>query len=76
MNLIYTKHRNRLTVEKVDMLCFVHINRKILDRGKAEFAALIKRRLEDLTIEEAVEMETTILEKEIRVDIKALRAFR
>ena len=57
------------------MLCFVHINRKILDRGKAEFAAFIKRRLEDLTIKEAVEMETTILEEEIRIDIEALRAF-
>ena len=76
MNFTYTKHRNRLAVEKVDMLCFVHINRKILDRGKAEFAALIKRRLEDLTIEEAVEMETTLLEEEILVDMEALRASR
>jgi hypothetical protein len=73
MNLTHTKHRNRLSVEKVDMLCFIHINRKILDRSKAEFATLIKKRLEDLSIEEAVELETTILEEEIRVDLEAMR---
>jgi len=74
MNFTHTKHRNRLAVKKIGILCFVYINRKILDRDKAEFAALIKRRLEDLTIEEAIKMETIILKKEIRVDIEALRA--
>ena len=74
MNLTHTKHRNRLSVEKVDRLCFVHINRKILDRGKEEFASIIKRRLEDLSVEEAVELETTILEEEIRVDLDELRS--
>jgi hypothetical protein len=34
----------------------------------------IVRRLEDLTVEEAVEMEFTILEEEIRVDMEVLRA--
>ena len=74
INLTHTKYRNRLSVEKVDKLYFVHINRKILDRGKEEFASIIKRRLEDLSIEEAVELETTMLEKEIRVDLDALRS--
>jgi hypothetical protein len=54
------------------MLCFIHINRKILDRSKVEFAILIKKRLEDLSIEKAVELETTILEEEIRVDLEAM----
>jgi hypothetical protein len=34
----------------------------------------IVRRLEDLTIEKAVEVETTILEEEICVDMEVLRA--
>jgi hypothetical protein len=36
INLIYTKFRNRLTIERVDKLCYIHIDRKIPDRSKID----------------------------------------
>jgi hypothetical protein len=36
INLTHTRYRNRLTIEKVNKICYIHINRRILDRQKME----------------------------------------
>jgi hypothetical protein len=74
MNLIYTKYRNRLSIEKVDYLCFIYINRKILDRRRKKWNGVFKRYMNQLSIEETVEMETSILEAQIQEDLEILRA--
>ena len=63
MNLTHTKYRNRLIVDKVDRLCYIHINRKILDCQKTLWKE-IKNQFHELTDEEAVELETMMLEAE------------
>jgi hypothetical protein len=63
MNLTYTKFRNRLTIERVDKLCYIYINRKILNRSKVDWE-ILKRRLDQLTFEEALELENTLLARE------------
>jgi hypothetical protein len=56
MNLTHTSYRNRLTVENVDKICYIHINRRILGRQKMEGCqgpaapSYIVSLLEDLTI--------------------------
>jgi hypothetical protein len=74
INLTYTKYRNRLSIEKVDYLCFIYINRKILDRRRKEWNGVFKRYMDQLSIEEAVEMETTILEAQIQEDFYEVTA--
>jgi Protein of unknown function (DUF 659)/hAT family C-terminal dimerisation region len=58
MNLTHTKYRNRLTVDRMHKLCFVHINRRILDRPRNA----TKKRLDELDEREALELESTLLE--------------
>ena len=58
MNLTHTKYRNRLTVERTHKLCFVHINRRILDRSRDA----TKKRLDELDDREAMELESTLME--------------
>lgn len=60
MNLTHTRHRNRLKVEKVDKICYIHINRRILDRKKEKGKA--KTRLDQLNDEEALEREESLPE--------------
>jgi hypothetical protein len=74
INLIYTKYRNRLSIEKVNYLCFVYINRKILDRRKTEWKRIFKRHIDQLTIDEAVELEIAILEAQVQEDLETLKA--
>jgi hypothetical protein len=63
VNLIYTKFRNSLTIERIDKLCYIFINRKIQDRSKIDWK-IIKRRLDQLAFEEVLELENTLLEQE------------
>jgi hypothetical protein len=48
----------RLTVERMHKLCFVHINRRILDRPRNA----TKKRLDELDEREAIVLESTLLE--------------
>ena len=50
-------------MDKVDRLCYIHINRKILNCQKALWKE-IKQQFDELTDEEAVELETTMIEAE------------
>jgi hypothetical protein len=74
INFIYTKYRNRLSIEKMDHLYFIHINRKILDRRRKKWNRIFKRYIDQLLIEEVVEMEISILEAQIQKDLEILRA--
>jgi hypothetical protein len=59
MNLTHTRYRNRLTVEKVDKICYIHINRRILDRQKME-GHKVKKQFDQLNDEEALELEESL----------------
>lgn len=66
MNLTHTRYRNRLKVEKVDKICYIHINRRILDRKKMN-KEKVKKRIDQLNDEEALELEESLpvaIEKE------------
>ena len=47
----------------MDKLCYIHINRRILDAKKPNWT-LIKQRLDQLTEEEEVEFENILIEQE------------
>ena len=59
MNLTHTRYRNRLKVEKVDKICYIHINRRILDRKKVP-RDKVKKRIDQLNDEEALELEESL----------------
>ncbi|KAF7173370.1 hypothetical protein CNMCM6106_007473 [Aspergillus hiratsukae] len=61
MNLTHTRHRNRLKVEKVDKICYIHINRRILDRNKIAVEK-VKKRIDQLDDEEALDLEESLPE--------------
>jgi len=58
MNLIYTKLRNRLGVEKSNMLIYIYMNQRVLDRNGDIFVG----DLGEKTLEEQVLLEEAILE--------------
>jgi hypothetical protein len=58
MNLIHTKLRNRLGVEKANMLIYIYMNQRVLDRNSNIFVG----DLGEKTFEEQVLLEEAILE--------------
>jgi hypothetical protein len=58
MNLIHTKLRNRLGVEKSNMLIYIYMNQRVLDRNGDIFVG----DLGEKTLEEQVLLEEAILE--------------
>jgi hypothetical protein len=59
MNLTHTPFRNRLQAEKVDKICYIHINRRILDQKKVG-REKTGERLDQLNDEEALELEESV----------------
>lgn len=58
INLIHTKLRNRLGVEKANMLIYIYMNQRVLDRNGDIFVG----DLGEKTLEEQVLLEEAILE--------------
>jgi hypothetical protein len=59
MKLNSGKHRITMKLEKLDKLCFIHINRRILDRGDEKHNKFT-RFYTDLTDEQAVDLENDL----------------
>jgi len=61
MNLQHSRLRMRLSVTKIDQLCFIHMNRRALYAQIYPY----KRKLSELTTEEEVEIENILLEADV-----------
>jgi hypothetical protein len=59
MKLNSGKYRATMKLEKLDKLCFIHINRRILDRGDEKHNTFI-RFYTELTDEQAVDLENDL----------------